>query len=162
LRHFILTLFAATLFAPVALAAADPPEQPIPYSHKKHLAMGLKCANCHENSDPTGEMMGIPAVAKCMTCHASVKKDRPAIQKLAAFAASGEPVPWVRVYRIPSYVDFSHKSHLDSGATCETCHGKVAERDTLFRETDISMGGCMNCHRANKASLDCTFCHAQK
>ena len=123
--------------------------------------MGLKCAGCHEMADP-GEMMGIPAAAKCMTCHQSVKKDSPAIQKLAAFADRKEPVPWVRVYQIPGYVFFSHKEHLATGATCETCHGRVPERERLFRETDISMGGCMNCHRANRASLDCTFCHEQR
>ena len=76
-RYFFLLLIASALFG-----AVDPPEQPIPYSHKKHLAMGLKCANCHEMPDP-GEMMGIPAATKCMSCHASVKKDSPAIQKLA-------------------------------------------------------------------------------
>ena len=145
----------------VAVFAAEPPLQPIPYSHKQHIALGLKCANCHEMPDP-GEMMGIPAAAKCMTCHQAVKKDSPPIQKLAAFAARKEPVPWVRVYQIPGYVFFSHKNHLDTGATCETCHGKVSERDRLFRETDISMGGCMNCHRSNRASLDCVFCHEQR
>jgi hypothetical protein len=145
----------------VAVFAAEPPLQPIPYSHKQHIALGLKCANCHEMPDP-GEMMGIPAAAKCMTCHQSVKKDSPPIQKLAAFAARNEPVPWVRVYQIPAYVFFSHKNHLDTGATCETCHGKVSERDRLFRETDISMGGCMNCHRSSRASLDCAFCHEQR
>ena len=145
----------------VAVLAAEPPLQPIPYSHKQHIALGLKCANCHEMPDP-GEMMGIPAAAKCMTCHQAVKKDSPEIQKLAAFAARKEPVPWVRVYQIPGYVFFSHKNHLDTGATCETCHGKVSERDRLFRETDISMGGCMNCHRSKRASLDCTFCHEQR
>jgi len=97
-----------------------------------------------------------------MTCHQSVKKDSPPIQKLAAFAARSESVPWVRVYQIPGYVFFSHKNHLDTGATCETCHGKVAERNRLFQGDDISMGGCMNCHRSKRASLDCTFCHEQR
>ncbi len=151
----------AWLAVACALFAAEPPVQPIPYSHKQHVAMGLKCAGCHEMADP-GEMMSIPAAAKCMTCHQSVKKDSPAIQKLAAFADRKEPVPWVRVYQIPGYVFFSHKEHLATGATCETCHGRVPERERLFRETDISMGGCMNCHRANRASLDCTFCHEQR
>jgi ssDNA-binding Zn-finger/Zn-ribbon topoisomerase 1 len=66
------------------------------------------------------------------------------------------------VYQIPSFVFFSHKNHLDAGAKCESCHGKVAERERLFRETDISMNGCMNCHRINKASVDCMFCHEQR
>jgi len=86
------------LFLAAALAfAADPPEQPIPYSHKQHLAMGLKCGNCHEMPDP-GEFMGIPVVSKCMTCHQSVKKDSPALKKLAEFAAGKQEPSWVRVY----------------------------------------------------------------
>jgi Cytochrome c7 and related cytochrome c len=145
----------------VAASAADPPVQPIPYSHKQHLALGLKCANCHLMPDP-GEMMGFPPEEKCMACHQSVKTDSPAIRKLAAFAAKKQPVPWVRVYQIPGYVFFSHKFHLEAGATCEACHGKVAERERLFRETDLSMGACMSCHRANRAAVDCLFCHEQR
>ncbi|MBI3471917.1 MAG: cytochrome c3 family protein [Candidatus Solibacter usitatus] len=148
--------------AALAGLAAEPPTQPIPYSHKQHLALGLKCKDCHTQPDP-GELMTLPATSRCMACHAGVKKDSPAIQKLAAFDRDKRPVPWVRVYQIPSYVFFSHQAHLESGtATCETCHGKVAERDLLAKEGDVSMGGCMSCHRANKASLDCTFCHEQR
>ena len=47
------------------LAAVNPPEQPIPYSHKQHVALGLKCKDCHTMPDP-GELMTIPAAAKCM------------------------------------------------------------------------------------------------
>lgn len=134
------------------------PEQPIPYSHKKHLAMGLKCQNCHTMPEP-GEMMGIPEAKVCMGCHQSVKTDSPHIQKLAAFAKEEREVPWVRVYQIASYVFFSHKAHGEAGAKCETCHGPVAERDVLARETDITMGGCMDCHRRNKANNSCNYCH---
>lgn len=103
--------------------------------------------------------MGFPAAAKCMSCHASVKKDSPHIQKVASFARDGREIPWARVYQIPSYVAFSHRAHKEAGAECQTCHGPVAERDVLWRETDISMGGCMDCHRKTKASNDCTYCH---
>jgi len=41
-----------------AVFAAEPPLQPIPYSHKQHIALGLKCANCHQDAG-SGEMMGI-------------------------------------------------------------------------------------------------------
>lgn len=138
-----------------------PPAQPIPYSHKKHLAMGLKCQNCHTNPDP-GEMMGIPEPKVCMGCHQSVKTDSPHIQKLTSFAKEGKELPWVRVYQIPSYVFFSHKAHIDSGQKCETCHGPVPTREALWKETDISMGGCMDCHRKNKANTSCTFCHESR
>jgi hypothetical protein len=137
------------------------PAQPIPFSHKQHLAMKFKCKMCHANPDP-GDSMGIPAASVCMQCHSAIKTDSPAIQKVASYAAQKRDIPWVRVYRIPSYVDFSHKTHLASGATCETCHGHVEQRDALFRETDISMGGCMECHRQHKAPIDCTACHEQR
>jgi len=145
----------------VVAATGEGPEQPVPYSHKTHLAMGLKCSNCHTNPDP-GELMGIPAAEKCMACHKTVKAGSPHIEKLAGFAESGQAVPWIRVYRIPSYVFFSHREHIETGATCETCHGKVAEMDRISKASDISMGGCMNCHRANRASLDCSYCHDQR
>ena len=106
--------------------------------------------------------MGIPEGLKCMGCHATVKADSPSIQKLAAMAKRPGGVPWVRVYQIPSYVVFSHKTHVLAGATCETCHGPVAERVQMKKETDISMGGCMSCHREKKAPNECTSCHEER
>ena len=35
------------------------PVQPIPYSHKKHLALGLDCKTCHRNPEP-GKLMTFP------------------------------------------------------------------------------------------------------
>ena len=135
------------------------PEQPIPFSHKAHAGtLKLQCKMCHPNPNP-GETMTIAGAATCMQCHSAIKTDSPAIQKLAAYAKSGQPVPWVRVYQVPSYIDFSHRDHLEEGIHCERCHGQVAERDELFREGDITMGGCMNCHRQNKVSTACSSCH---
>jgi hypothetical protein len=157
MRLFAPLLLVALLVAQQATSPA-PPAQPLPYSHKKHLALGLACKNCHTSPDP-GETMGIPPTSVCMGCHKTVRTGSPAIQKLSKYHEDGEEIQWVRVYRIPSYVFFSHKAHADAGAKCETCHGPVATREALFKETDISMGGCMNCHRLNKASNDCAFCH---
>lgn len=97
-----------------------------------------------------------------MTCHSTIKTDSPAIQKLAAAAKDGREIKWVRVYEIPSYVNFSHRTHVAAGNQCEECHGPVATRAQLAREGNISMGGCMECHRAKKAGLDCTYCHEQR
>jgi len=116
---------------------------------------------CHTNPSP-GESMGIPAATKCMACHMSIAKDKPAIVKLTEAAKAKRDIPWVRVYQIPSYVAFSHKVHLDAGAQCSKCHGEVAQREVLFKEGDISMGACMNCHREHKASNDCGYCHELK
>lgn len=150
-RVVLLLLAAVTLIAQT---------QPVPYSHKTHLGLGLKCNDCHKNPDP-GEMMGFPPVSFCMTCHVSVKADSPHIQKLAAAAKENKQLPWVRVYQIPTYVYWSHRTHTQAGATCESCHGPVPQRDIITKEVVHNMGTCMDCHRKNKASSDCSFCHEQ-
>jgi hypothetical protein len=143
-------------------AVAAPPQQPIPFSHKAHAGdLKLPCKMCHPNPD-RGEAMRIAATSVCMQCHAAIKADSPAIQKLATFDKSGRGVPWVRVYQVPGYVFFSHRSHLNARNTCDDCHGPVAEREQIEKERNISMGACMECHRLKKASIDCTFCHEQQ
>lgn len=135
------------------------PVQPIPYSHKLHLSIGLQCLYCHVNPDG-GKLMTYPATATCMTCHAAVAADRPAIKTLASFAASGKPVPWVRVYEVPDYVFWQHGSHLEAGVTCEECHGPVAEREVIARETNVTtMLGCRTCHDQRQVYTECAACH---
>jgi Cytochrome c7 and related cytochrome c/Class III cytochrome C family len=157
-------MMTAILLASFVLAQTQTaaPRQPIAYSHQLHAGtLKLKCAMCHTNPNP-GEMMKFPAAAVCMQCHSAVKTESPEIQKLAAAAKADKEIKWVRVYEIPSYVNFSHRSHLETGNKCEECHGKVPERAQLFKEGDISMGGCMNCHRLKKASIDCVYCHDER
>jgi hypothetical protein len=164
---------AAWLAAAVVLAAQDapppkpkfvpsPPVQPIPFSHRTHISIAkLDCKTCHPVPEP-GDYATIPETALCMNCHRTVKKESPAIAKLAEFHNAGTEVPWRRVYRIPDYVTFSHKQHLARKITCEDCHGAVRERDVLRKEKEISMAACMDCHRERQASLACNYCHAQK
>jgi hypothetical protein len=141
------------------LASGQGPEQPIAFSHKQHIANGLKCKDCHTMPDP-GDQETFPATSKCMACHATIKKDSPAIQKLADYQKKGEDVPWKRIYRVPEYVSFSHQVHtVKAKATCETCHGPVSERDVMRKEKDISMAACLACHKAHEASVACDLCH---
>ena len=117
------------LIAAAVVAAQTASDQPLPYSHKVHMAQGLACKDCHSMPDP-GDQAGLPAVSRCMVCHTTIAKDRPAIVRLAEFAKKQEPIPWKRVYRVPDYVAFSHKAHVEKArAVCETCHGPVQERD---------------------------------
>ena len=73
------------------------------------VALGLQCRNCHVNPD-AGKLMTFPPSAFCMGCHQTIAKDRPAIQKLTELAAASEPIPWVRVYKVPDYVWYSHNA----------------------------------------------------
>ena len=132
--------------------------QPIPYSHKVHLAKGLQCKDCHVNPEP-GEKMTFPATAKCVACHLTIARDKPAIQKLAELSKAGE-IPWVRVYTVRAGTYWNHRSHLDANLTCAQCHGDVASLDVMTKLTNVtSMEGCIGCHRERKAGTGCEFCH---
>jgi Cytochrome c7 and related cytochrome c/Class III cytochrome C family len=142
------------------LAPHSAPEQPIPYSHKSHLALGLQCQMCHANPDP-GSQMTLPATGTCMTCHANVAKDKPSIVKLADFNRSGQPISWVRVYQVTAGVTWTHRKHLQAGMQCTMCHGDVSQLDAMAQTTSVtSMGSCISCHQAHKAPASCVTCHS--
>ena len=170
--HFRFSLWALAAFVLVAQQAdyrakeeklpGDPVTQPIAYSHRTHVALGLKCANCH-TMPGDGAAATYPQESTCMGCHATIKKESAEIQKLAAFAAKKERVPWTRVYRLPDIVWFNHALHVKTAkAECSACHGEVAKRDVLFQEKSIGMPGCMACHAKHEAPNGCDVCHSSQ
>lgn len=142
------------------LATPDPaPQQAIPFNHKLHVETAkLQCKDCHAPSR-TGETLAMPQPTQCMVCHSAIATDKPDIQRLADMAKNNQNAAWVRVYRVPSFVSFSHKTHTDSGATCQDCHGEVAGMTAIAKVKDISMGGCISCHTAKSAPTGCDTCH---
>jgi len=65
-----------------------------------------------------------------------------------------KPVEWVRVYKLPDYVFFSHAQHVEAGGIdCGSCHGKVEEMTILTQVPDLSMGWCIDCHESRKVNL---------
>jgi hypothetical protein len=42
---------------------------------------------------------------------------------------------------------------------CATCHGDIAHQTVAQRNVDHTMGFCVDCHKAKKASNDCLTCH---
>ena len=98
-----------------------------------------------------------------MGCHATIKTGSSAIQKLAEFHKAKKPVPWVKVYRVPDYVWFSHEVHFrEARVECGNCHGPVADREVIVKEKPTSMTSCMNCHEKHGASNECDVCHDKR
>jgi len=119
-----------------------------------------------------------------MGCHKITAADKPEIKKLAEYAGKGEPVPWVRVYKLPEFTYFPHKAHIRAAIRCQTCHGAVETMTTVGARTGqrlgndllnlvglrpaappLTMGWCVECHRrenathGTRAPLDCITCH---
>ena len=122
--------------------------------------MKLPCQTCHANPAP-GNQMTFPPTSTCMSCHASIAADRPAIKTLAEYASNNKPVPWVRVYKVMPGVTWTHAKHLQAGVQCQTCHGTVTELETMSQQTSVTgMASCMSCHETRGAKTGCVTCHA--
>ena len=135
------------------------PVQPLPFSHRVHVATGLKCAECHKTV-LTASAAGMPGVDFCMRCHVAIKKDSAAIVTLAQHQKQNKALEWIPVYRLPAFVYFSHRRHLAKGQiACETCHGDVARQNVLSKEKSIAMSACQACHDTRKANNNCDACH---
>lgn len=150
---------------PPNVTAMEGPEQPVPFSHARHAGqLGLDCSTCH-NGDASAQDsesdIELPATERCMTCHQAVATEHPGVDLLARHHASGEEVPWVRVYQVLTGVNWSHGPHTKAGLSCETCHGDVPALEVMSIQTPVTaMGTCTGCHQASGASSDCVTCHA--
>jgi Cytochrome c7 and related cytochrome c len=142
---------AVTLFA---FARSDfwtrvdvPLEQPVPFSHKHHVADdGVDCRYCHTSVE-NSSFAGIPSTETCMTCHSQIWKDAPVLQPVRDSWQTGAPIKWARVHDLPDYVYFDHSIHVNKGVGCATCHGQVNEMPLTFKTRELYMRWCLDCHR---------------
>ena len=123
------------------------PAQPIAFSHALHAGLyELDCQYCHAGAERSRHA-GVPSAGVCMNCHSQVKTDAPEIRKLTSFVANDQPVPWLKVHRLPDFAFFSHASHVTAGLACQTCHGPVQQMARVVQEQPMTMGWCLSCHR---------------
>lgn len=127
------------------------------FNHQLHAGkLGMDCRYCHTKVEQSPEA-NIPNVATCYGCHAD---NRLAIlaqsdahkQKtdfIRASYAEDDSIPWRRIHKLPDYVrNFPHNIHVDAGISCYSCHGQITAMPVVFQAESLSMGWCLDCHRA--------------
>ncbi len=147
--------------APGIQAVAPPPAQPIEFSHAVHAgSFGIACEYCHADAR-RGPYAGLPSVNRCMGCHKIVAaQGNPEIeQKLHRYWNERRSIPWVRVHKVPGFVHFPHKRHIQVGLACQTCHGPVETMQRVAQVAPLTMGWCVSCHAERRGPLDCVVCH---
>jgi|SRR5579872_5520712 len=89
-----------------------------------------------------------------MICPEAIVTDRPLIQKVADYQKRKVDIPWQRVYGYPaeSHVHFQYAPHVRAGVDCSTCHGNIGQQTVAQRNVDLTMGFCINGHKAKQAS----------
>ncbi len=168
---------------PIATVAGAP-SQPIFFSHLIHAgSYRIDCQFCHTGARRSSHA-GMPSVEKCMGCHKIIgAQDNPEIRKIHGYWERREPIPWVRIFRVPQFTYFSHKPHVRAGIACQNCHGPIQQMRVVGANTGpslandllnliglrpaarpLSMGWCVDCHReqnarGKQAPLDCVTCH---
>ena len=129
------------------------PEQPIPFSHKHHVAdLGIDCRYCHTGVEKSA-FAGLPSSQTCMTCHSQVWKDAPVLAPLRESAATGNPLIWKRVTELPDFVYFNHGAHVARGVACVSCHGDVSAMPQVYEAHKLDMTWCLDCHRHTDAQI---------
>ncbi len=149
--------------------------QPIAFPHNQHAGNepgqnNMDCQFCHYSAERSVDA-GIPSVATCWGCHQAIPgTNKPEeVAKIREYYEAGEPIPWVRIYKISDHAHFPHMRHVNAGLECQQCHGEVQEMEVLTERSPVwggdNMGWCVDCHRQpgedgkQQASTDCAVCH---
>ena len=122
-------------------------EQPIQFSHERHVAgNGIDCRYCHTSVEDSS-FAGIPPTKTCMNCHSQIFANSPFLEPVRASFRTGRSIEWTRVHDLPDFVYFNHSIHLNKGVGCTTCHGPVDRMPLMRQQASLQMEWCVNCHR---------------
>jgi hypothetical protein len=159
----LLTGFMATavgfLYSTGSSDSASQDLQPIAFSHEWHAGkLKIDCLYCHRSAAASATA-SIPSMQLCMSCHRNLATETGETHKLLAHWDKREPIPWVRLHRLPDFVYFTHEMHLKTGLQCTNCHGHVDSMPYTPRAASYEMGWCLSCHQERGASKDCWTCH---
>src|SRR5947209_11934418 len=109
-------------------------EQPVPFSHKHHVAeLGIDCRYCHTSVE-TSSFAGMPPTKTCMNCHQEIWAGSPVLAPVRDSYRTGESIAWQRVHNLPGFTYFDHSIHIAKGIGCASCHGRVDEMPFLYQD----------------------------
>ena len=143
----VLVLLAQINRSPWVTEARVAREQPIQFSHERHVAgNGIDCRYCHTSVEKS-RVAGIPPTKTCMNCHSEIFSNSPFLEPVRASFANNQPLRWTRVHDLPDFVYFDHSIHVNKGVGCTTCHGQVDRMPLMWQEQSLQMEWCLDCHR---------------
>jgi hypothetical protein len=122
-------------------------EQPIQFSHERHVAgNGIDCRYCHTSVEDSA-FAGIPPTKTCLNCHSEIFANSPFLEPVRASFRNNTAIAWTRVHDLPDFVYFNHSIHVKKGVGCTTCHGQVDRMPLMWQEQSLQMEWCLDCHR---------------
>ncbi|WP_217429811.1 cytochrome c3 family protein [Sphingomonas bacterium] len=101
---------------------------------------------CHYGVE-TGARAIVPPTKVCMTCHSQLWTNAPMLGPVRESFATGRPLTWSRVNRLPDYAYFDHHVHVRGGVPCAACHGAMDDMALTRQAVPMTMQWCLSCHR---------------
>jgi hypothetical protein len=142
-----LTAGVTYYFTPKYTRVGYEPIQPVAFPHSVHSTqLGIDCRYCHNGVEKSW-YSNIPATAVCLNCHNQALKDDDRLALVRESAASGKPIPWVQIHKLPDYAYFNHAVHVNRGVSCVECHGQINQMEEVYHAKPLSMAFCLDCHR---------------
>ncbi len=127
--------------------------QPVPFSHQHHnWELGIDCRYCHTSVEKSS-YAGIPPTETCMSCHSQIWTNSPLLEPLREGYATGTPIKWNKVNKVPDFVFFNHSIHINRGLNCNICHGAMQDEHITAKGNAFQMAWCLQCHRAPERYL---------
>jgi hypothetical protein len=121
--------------------------QPVPFSHEHHVrGLGIDCRYCHTSVEDSS-FAGLPTTKICMSCHSQIWTNAGILQPVRDSWATGRPIVWQRVHKVPEFVYFNHSIHVNKGVGCVSCHGEVDGMPLMWQHSSLQMEWCLSCHR---------------
>ena len=123
-------------------------DQTVPFSHQHHAGtLGIDCRYCHTGVETQANAV-VPPTHTCMTCHSQLWTNAKMLAPVRESLASGKPLTWRKVNRVPQYVYFDHHVHVRNGVPCAACHGDLRRMPLTRQAAPMTMGWCLECHRS--------------
>src|SRR6202040_1006783 len=149
----LLVLFAEVNRSPWVTEAHVARDQPIQFSHERHVAgNGIDCRYCHTSVEDSS-FAGIPPTKTGMNCHSQIFANSPFLEPVRESFRPGRPIQWTRVHDLPDFAYFNHSIHVNKGVGCNTCHGPVDRMPLMYNQASLQMEWCLDCHRAPEKNL---------
>jgi hypothetical protein len=140
-------------FTPKYTRVGYQPVQPVAFPHSIHVQqLGMDCRYCHSFVE-VSDHSNVPTTQTCMNCHTAIKSASPKLQPVRDSWATGQPMQWIRIHKVPDYAYFNHSVHVNRGVSCVWCHGNINRMDVVAQDQPQGMAWCLECHRAPEKKL---------
>jgi hypothetical protein len=128
----------------------------IKFTHSFHIKdAGAACEDCHHaakaSKQSSDNLLGDHE--SCKSCHEEQLANKCDFCHI-------DPENITAILNPGHEIIFSHEGHTSKrNIKCETCHSGLDAVTYATAENMPSMTVCLNCHSAEKASVDCAACH---